>query len=272
VAGLKPRLRLDELLLEAELTQQKYLVVEGPTDASFFRTWLATIAKRSVTVSSIDDVDVPTGEVFCLGLNDGNRSRVIAVAAASRGRSVDIRCVADTDCGHGVDKHNYEALLWTDYPGLESYALTLETLGVVCELHAGGRLPAVDILLPELARILREIFAVRCHHEHLPKPNYRAGFTTRPPRLDSFDVALTVDYYIRADIATYARSTSADPRRYAYGHDIAEVLFAVYANELKNGAGIANPKALETALLSALLIGDEYACEPLFDSLSRWAA
>lgn len=223
-------------------------------------------------VTSIEEVDVPTGEVFLLGLNDGNRSRVIAVAAASSGRSVDIRCVADRDCGSGVDKHDYETLLWTDYPGLESYALTPEALGIFRELYAGGRLPAVDVLLPELARVLREIFAVRCHHEHLPKPSYKAGFTTRPPRLDSFDVTLTVDHSIRADVASYVRSTSADPRRYAYGHDIAEVLIAVYANDLKNGAGIASSKALETALLSALLIAGAPTSEPLFDSLSRWAA
>lgn len=268
----KPKQTLNELLLEAQLTRQKYLVVEGPSDAGFFRTWLRSVVSGNIIVTSVEEIDVPTAEVISLGLNDGNRSRVIVVSRRALGRPCNLMCVADRDVGQDVDAHSQETLIWTDFPGLESYTFTLETLQVICDVHTGGRLPAAAELHEGLRQILCELFAVRAQHNHLPKPNYRAGFTTKPPRMDAFDVALTVDPRIRADIAAYPRPMAADPREYAYGHDIAEVMYVLFANELKNSAGLSSPRALEAALATAGFVGGAYEGSRLFDSLRAWAS
>ncbi|AUI51118.1 hypothetical protein [Arthrobacter crystallopoietes] len=269
-----PRIRVDELLLEVSLTSKRHIVVEGASDDRFFRAWAMDIAGgERVVVTSVERVDVAPQWLIDIGLNDGNRARLVFIARRAHEKSIDLRCVADRDCGHHVEENTYTTLTWTDFPALESYAVEESVLDRANLLSFAEKLPPASDLLPSLAFALGELFAVRSRNEHLPKPKYQAGFKNRNRSLMSFDVVAAVDMTIRSHVESYTRpSSNDDPRAYAYGHDIAELLLAVYGNTLKNHAGLSSRDAVEGALRSAIQAVGKYKDEPMFRGLADWVA
>lgn len=266
------RLSLDEYLLEASLSARKHIVVEGPTDRRFFDGWLLDVgAVGSVSVTAVEYLDVNDAEVLRRKLPLGNRARVLVVAAKASDEGVDLRCVADRDCGHDVETYTYETLRWTDYPALESYAVSVETLDRANLLGFAGRLPEGGQLLEALAHALREMFAVRVQHQHLPRPKFEAGLPVKGLLgLKSFDVRAVVSPALGKHVAEYARSKSSEPRDYAYGHDVAELLYAAFGNTLKNQLGLSKIEAVEAVLLSATQLVGSFRVEPLFSGLEEW--
>jgi hypothetical protein len=269
-----PRIKVDELLLEVSLTSRRHIVVEGASDDRFFRAWAKDVAGgERVVVTSVERIDVAPQWLIDNGLNDGNRSRLVLIARRAHEASVNLRCVADRDCGHHVEEHTYATLAWTDFPALESYAVEESVLDRANLLSFAERLPPASDLLPGLAYALAELFAVRSRNEHLPKPKYQAGFKNKDRSLTSFDVAAAVDVTIRSHVVSYERpSSNDDPRSYAYGHDIAELLLAVFGNTLKNHAGLSNRDAVEGALRSAMQVVGTYKEQPMFKGLADWVA
>ncbi|MCC9144117.1 MULTISPECIES: hypothetical protein [unclassified Arthrobacter] len=178
--------------------------------------------------------------------------------------------MADRDTGYGIEEHQYATLLWTDYPSLESYAADIPTLERANLLSFAGRLPPAREVFEGLRHALRELYAVRAKHPHLKQPNYDAGFPKKGKDLSKFEVAKTVDPSIASACAKYDRSSEEDVRRYAYGHDIAALLLAVYGKELKKNAGLHTPDAVEGALKSAVQAVGSYKSEPLFVRLADW--
>lgn len=267
-----PRQKLSEYFLEIRLTKAKHIVVEGRTDQNFIQAWLDDLGEAAsrAAVVTVDSLEVPTTDVLAHGLTDGNRGRVIVVAAKASEGGIDLRCVADRDCGHDVATHNYETLLWTDYPAMESYAVDARTLDKANLLSFGGHLPSAGQLLGQLAFALSELFAVRRQHQFLPNPDYKAGLRDRRATLDQFDVAAAVSVEVRPLVAGYERPSGKDPREFAYGHDIGELLLAAYGNELRNRAGLMGLKAVEGALRSAIQAAGTYVDERLFVLLREW--
>jgi hypothetical protein len=269
-----PRIKVEELLLEVSLTSKRHILVEGASDDRFFRAWAKDIAGgERVVVTSIERIEVPSQWLIDNGLNDGNRARLVVVAGRAHAASIDLRCVADRDCGHNVQEHTYATLVWTDFPALESYAVHESVLDRANLLSFAEKLPPASDLLPGLAFALGELFAVRSVNEHLPKPNYQAGLKKNGASFASFDVAAAVDVTLRPHIESYMRpSGSDDPRTYAYGHDVAELLLIVYGNTLKNKVGLSNRDAVEGALRSAIQAVGAYKEEPMFRGLAAWVA
>lgn len=268
-----PRLSLNELLLEISLTSKRHLVVEGASDARFFRAWAYDVpCGERLVITSVDDIEITFDDLDAMGLNDGQRSRVVYVASQAAESQFDMRCVADRDCGHQVDDHSYATLLWTDYPAIESYAVDEATLNRANLLSFGGRLPEASELLPNLTYALRELFAVRLQNEHLSAPRYASGFGRVPRLLENFDVASAVEGRLRADVAGYPRPQGEDPRSFAYGHDVGELLLCAYGNALRNQAGLSTREAVEGALLLAMQVVGSYRGEPLFQGLEEWVA
>lgn len=268
-----PRQRLREYFLEIKLTARKHIVVEGRTDERFVKAWLRDIdAQSNVVVTSVENLEVPVVDVVAIGLNEGNRSRVIVVAARASAEAVNLRCIADTDCGKHVEEHNYETLLWTDYPAIESYAVDEATLDKANLLSFGERLPSADQLIGPLAFALGELYAVRCQNEDLPKPNYKAGLPGQSASLAEFDVKAAVQVSLRKKVGSYPRPDDPDPRKFSYGHDIGELLLAAFGNALKNQAGFRTVEAVEGALRSAIQAAGSYVHEPLFVHLREWIA
>lgn len=266
----RPRQKIKEYLLEASLSRKKHVVVEGPTDLHFFATWSQEIA-NPVTVVEVGSIHVDDELIISHGLAVGNRSRVICLAVAAAEQKSDIRCVADRDCGHHADEFNIETLAWTDYPALESYALSVEILDIANQLGLSRKLPEADEYYEELCFALGEIFAVRKMHPHLPRPNYSLGLKKGATSLNDFEVTKFVDGPDRAKIKDYPRSQDPDPRTYAYGHDLAALLMLKFGNKIKNQAGIQKVEALEGILRLAILAARTYRQEFLFTELESWA-
>lgn len=272
MTGAPPRLKLDELFLEIRLTSRRHIIVEGPTDQRFLQAWLHDVdTKNTVAVTSVEMLDIATDSVLALGFGDGNRGRVVAAAAHAAAAAVDLRAVADRDCGHHVSEHAYATLCWTDFPALESYALDAATLERANLLSFNEKLPNGAELLALVAPALRELFAVRTANENLAKPDYKAGLKSGGS-LANFDVAAAIHISLRKDVPGYARSASSDPRDYAYGHDIGELIFGEYRNTLRNQVGLNTASAVESALRSAVQAVGSYKNEPMFVQLREWIA
>src|SRR5699024_3585490 len=100
-------------------------------------------------------------------------------------------------------------------------------------------------------------------------PNYTAGFKKGLGNMD-FAVAATAAAAIRHEIPEDELPNHPDPRSYAYGHDIAGLLLAKYANALKNKAGLRSQSAVEGALLMAVQAVGPYKSELLFKRIYQW--
>lgn len=268
-----PRIKASELFLESRLTKHRQIIVEGSSDRRFITAWAKGLGiNEIIVVTAVGDIDVDSKDLFELGLNDGNRARVIALAKNSHAASIDIKCIADRDCGHNVEDHSYPTLLWTDYPALESYVVEEDVLDQANLLNFGGQLSNGATLLSELSFALGELYAIRTHHEHLPGPKYKAGLKNGR-KLSSFDVTAAVQPDVASLCANYPRPGSARaPKTYAYGHDVSELLMAAYGSTLRNKAGLATREALEGVLMSALQVVGLYKSERLFISLEKWIA
>ncbi|WP_291380178.1 hypothetical protein [Demequina sp.] len=266
-----PRQRPSELIREAQLTRSKVMVVEGHDDKRFFEEWLQTVLPTGrVTIVPVDFVDVDPQEVIRRGLNEGCRSSVIVLAHLAQAHVAEILCVADRDTGAHCDEFAVASLRFTDFPALESYCLDQVTLNTVRNVALREKIPPVADFMPGLEFALRELFAVRCMHPNLPKPNYAKGISKQGTGLMGFDVAAAMEPGMSALCASYERTTSTDSRSYAYGHDISELLFAQYKNQLKNGCGIARPEALEAVFRIAMLATKSFEEEPFFKSIIEW--
>jgi hypothetical protein len=266
-----PRQRVEEFLLEVGLSERRHIVVEGPTDARFLRAWLESIGlEGAAEVTTVGSLDVPTHRVLGLGFQDGERGRVVVVAQLACESDVDLRCIADRDCGHGVDAiRGCDILLWTDFPAIESYVVDQPTLDKANLVSFEERLPEAKTLLPMMGFALRELFAVRLKHENLPEPKYSAGLK-RGTSLAQFDVGATVSPHIAAAVDEYVRPTAPDVRAVAYGHDVAELLWAAYPNVFKNQLGYKSRETLERALLGALLLSRSCFEMTLFREVEAW--
>ena len=270
---------LDEVATQIDLEGIKIVYVEGDTDQRFYTTW--AIKRLNVTktelgrlnkilIQSVSDVDTTTLPDDD-NLNSGsNRTKVIRLAKEAHSRNINIRCIADRDVGHDCETLNYPTLLWTDYPALESYAITPQILDSLNSLHLNNSLPESEELIPQLSFALRELFAVRQANKHLPQPKYKKGLE-KNSTLDTFDVSKTVLHETICSIPANRRpSKSDDPRTYSYGHDIAELLMAAYPGKIKNrkNGAIKDVAGLENAMRNCILMYCDN--EGLFVSLHAW--
>jgi hypothetical protein len=90
--------------------------------------------------------------------------------------------------------------------------------------------------------------------------------------LCNFNVQAAVEVSIRSQVKNYERPSAKDPRYFAYGHDVGELLLAAYGNQIKNQAGMRTLSAVEGALRSAVQAVGAFIEEPLFAGLADWIA
>lgn len=269
-----PRILISELMREAQLTKRPNLIVEGQSDKRFFGTWISGFANdRDVAITCVDNIEIPVGELDALGLNDGNRSRVICMASKAdlAGCGQLFRCVADRDAGHGVENFNLETLLWTDFPAIESYALEPRVWDYANQISFNGLLPSSEQLWRPLDRALSELFSIRVQVEHLSAPNVGKGFTTKEKRISDFDARLTIESGVLGRIEWRLYSpVDSDIRERAYGHDIANIIFEAYRQKFKRNLHITGVGAIENALKSAMLYTREHENHDLFRLIREW--
>ena len=98
------RRTFDELVVRYELEPSICdIYVEGLIDKSLIEWFLneSDLETENITVYEIDTVDIPTNELFELGLNDANRSRLIVFAiklqTILKSQLPNVICIADKD-------------------------------------------------------------------------------------------------------------------------------------------------------------------------------
>jgi hypothetical protein len=271
----KPLQRLSEFAAEVRFTGSKYLVVEGRRDRGFFTQWFAGLEFDGVarpTVVAVGGLEIGAGDLSSLGLNDGERSRVVFVAVFADAEKLDlVRCVADRDAGHDLSRFMASTLLWTDFPALESYGFEPAVLDALNHLFFGDRLPCGEKLVALMSPMLLELYAVRMHNEHMPRPDLSKAVSMKKGQF-RFHVASAVPPAIAPMVSTYTRPTFADARSHSYGHDIGALLFVLFGNVVRTQVGIKDQDILEDMLRAAFLMTADLKALPLFREIADWAA
>lgn len=259
-----------------EIIQSKYLMVavEGYSDKHFYESWASSrdLGSRLAAVC-IDSLEVSPELLHRLGLTDSNRSRVLAVCAELSSNSDRFRGIVDRDTGQDLDRELPDCLLVTDYPAIESYALgtkVFETLNkIVLHENFGGS----EDLLKDLTVALRDLWEIRLQNPNLEQPNYKSGMKGAGG-IGEFDsraatgireIVLPSDDGVESEVVE-------DIRHYAYGHDIAALIFSADQNYFKNRRKFSGPESLEASFMAAIAMSSHLDDELLFRSLADWLA
>jgi hypothetical protein len=171
------RRKLDELVARYVLEPSLHDVyVEGLTDKSIIQWFLdeSNLDTKNCTVYEIDTVDIPTDQLFALGLNDSNRSRVIFLAFQLQ-RLFEttslphVVCIADRDFDDLIGSSSIESelLLFTDYTSIEMYLFDSNIIEKFLRLALRkDDLEAVKII-KNIGPILEEFFLFKAANQSL---------------------------------------------------------------------------------------------------------
>lgn len=263
-----PRAKLQEIARESQLTGQRFLFVEGPTDRLFFTRWIETASHEPISGLSIltaDGVDVGWQELDSVGLTEGARQRVIWISLKFPGDRSRVICIADLDCGEFEATFANEVLKWTDFPAVESYGCSAPALDILNESFLRGHLPSGADVIDDLREAFVDLYRIRLHNPGIDHPSAQAGFKS-----GAWDPSRTVPATIASKLEAFAAPEFNDVRQYAYGHDVALLLLGRYGNEIKNGAQIRDPRLLEDLLRASILLSGSFTNSRLGNALAEW--
>lgn len=269
---MNERKTLAEFRHELNLSLDKHLVVEGYSDSSFYTAWLdAHDSLDGVSVQVVGTIEVKNELVRKLGLPDAERSRVIALSGEVQEFHEKVLCVADRDTGIGVDEFQFKTLAWTDYPAIESYVMHPKLFRIAHRICLQAKIKEATELHEELTSALLKLWRVRVKHPHLEAPNYKKG-VKNGAGLGGFDVVAAVGFDDKISGGDMSEESSCDVREISYGHDIAGLLFAAYATQIKTKLQYSGVDSLERSLRASILSTAELASERLFIRLKNWAS
>jgi Protein of unknown function (DUF4435) len=168
------RRRLQELIARYELEPSLCDVyVEGLTDKYLIQWFLDKLGIDNYAIYEIDTVEISTNELFQLGLNDSNRSRVIALALQLgdyfRGNLPSVTCVADRDFDYllGSSEFDSDLLLFTDYTSIEMYLFNSSVLEKFVQLALRTHNLTSFQIIRNITPILEEMFLLRATNHDL---------------------------------------------------------------------------------------------------------
>jgi len=263
-----PRVLIQEVLAESRLTGRLFVIVEGPTDKRFLSQWLQQTApefSQILTVMTSQGVQVEWEQLAEIGLSEGAKQRVVWISLQIPTGSVGVACVADLDCGLLSDRFDAEQLWWTDYPALESYGFEPNTIDTLNRMFLSEQLPAGESVVGLVLPMLRDLYRIRLHNEDIEDPLVEKGFGK-----SGWEPERTVPPHIAARLQEFEVGETNDPRKVAYGHDIARVLLGNFAAEIKNRAKIADPSILETSLRASILLSGAFTQSALAHRMLEW--
>lgn len=269
--AIAKRKLLRELQLELRLSGDKHMFVEGHSDKRFFEAWLENqgIASR-VAVQVVGSIDISSFDLEAVGLPDAERSRAMFLASRNRDLEGVLLCVADRDTGTKVDEYEFGTLAWTDYPALESYIMRPSIFRAMHKVILDERIDLANVLHAQLSIALRRLWLLRCEVPNLPSPNYKKGMIEKGA-ISSFDPGAASGRTVKSTEVGTEVWPEEDACQFAYGHDIAGLLFGAYSGILKNTLGFSSPEALERAMRASMVGSEELENEPLFIRVKEWA-
>jgi hypothetical protein len=292
------RRKLDELVARYVLEPSLHDVyVEGLTDKSIIQWFLdeSNLDTKNCTVYEIDTVDIPNDQLCELGLNNGNRSRVIFLAFQLQ-RLFEttslphVVCIADRDFDDLIGSSSIESelLLFTDYTSIEMYLFDSNIIEKFLRLALGkDDLEAVNILT-NISPILEEMFLLRAANqslsygmEWLAPASLRGCFKRRKGGQIEFDSKDFVEKYLNKNKRYSEKSAFLDKvkelrnkniseiRNKIRGHDFID-LFCWYIDPYlpKDKKGFSDPEIVLGTLRCCLDV-DYLMQEKLFQELTR---
>lgn len=281
------RRTLDELLTQYELhPHTRDVIVEGREDAHFFGDFLRNCGGLSDIDYHIfpvsDRVDLPPTQVIGAGFEDGERGRVLTLAAFVASWDVAQRlcvtCIADADRAYLRDDLPVsDVLLVTDLGGLECYALTPRILSKFIAVVLRQNEPDGPWLLSVVQPILVSVFLARAalhisltghglteeqiKKHALNQSELDVSLVKRAlPQGQAGDQLYSEVHEVLVDLR--ASVPVDDPRKAIRGHDIAPVI----VNVLRLRNDYAHHETVERALMGCVERADiEHL--PLFKKL-----
>lgn len=262
------RSKLHEVIRESHLTGRLFLIVEGNDDRRFIQNWLQARQGNlpsDLTVLTADGLDVDWEMLAVHDLTEGAKQRLIWAGLQLNTSVSNVRCIVDLDCGHLLRRFPEALVWWTDFPATESYGFREETLNMLNDLFLSGQLPDGNTVIHQALPALRDLYGIRHSVEDVETPKVSKGFGKQ-----GWDVSRTVAPHISAKFPEYVVPVFEDPRSYAYGHDIAEVLMGMYPNEIKTNAKVREVSVLERGIALASIATGAFDSSPLASKIVAW--
>lgn len=258
------RRSIDELVLRYTLQPRIIDVfVEGTLDRDVMKT---ADERGDAVVCTIDVVDVPPPLLHAVGLSNGHRQRLLALASALESRRIEqrCRCVVDRDVDHWFkDVRDGPIVRWSTFCDTECHFAS-EDLLVRVATTAGGVPPVrARPLVQGILDVCRRLYTVRLafkecdvRFDSLPVDRYVRFDAGRPSlSVNSYVDALLMkvgstarrDEILRA-MRDWCEKTEGDVRHACRGHDLT-VLIA--KGILKSGGKrvVATQEAIERLLV-----------------------
>jgi hypothetical protein len=169
-----PRRTIEELEAIYSLEESfRDVYVEGSTDQSFFRWFLDQSGLKATRVYVVEDIEISAEAVTALGLDIGNRGRVVALAhalerIAGGGTLPQATCVVDRDLDRFLSiEWTCTCLLFTDYTSLEMYVCNNAVTERFVRLYCGKAVIDPTEVISQVIRIAEQLFALRLARKKL---------------------------------------------------------------------------------------------------------
>lgn len=165
-----PRRTLPELAFIYDRDpRRRDVYVEGPSDASVIKWFMAYSGIPNVAVYPIESIEVPDGELLSAGLKTGNRGRVQYLAAVLATSSAEkAACLIDADFSIlRNEPRSVPPLFQTDYACMEMYyfaSANLRKFFAICCNRADW---PVEEIINALVTVLQEFFLCRFANDDL---------------------------------------------------------------------------------------------------------
>lgn len=194
-----PRRTLQELSLLYENHPERCDVyVEGPFDKSITVWFIRQCELESVSVYTIEAIEIPDDEIIASGRKANNRERVVFLSSfLDRYSAERATCIVDADFSHLFGEENIpEALMLTDYSCMEMYFFTHGSLSKFLSLCCQRNEWPVNDIMKALSAVLQELFLFRFANERL---NWRMDLLdkVRCMKTSGWSIVFDRDEYIK---------------------------------------------------------------------------
>ena len=263
-----PRRTIESLIAKYILEPTiRDVYVEGPCDRDVIRWALTLSGNKNAQILEIDTVEVPVAKLLALGYTDGNRQRVLALAAILEQRlgaeTRQVSCIVDTDCDSLLGVPIPGAfVLPTDYTCMEMYLFENAELERFLVLALGRDAARVAAIIAHYVFVLQELFLIRAANQTtglgLPWLDF-----TKCCEIDGDELRFNIDEFVnrllnegqlrdhKGDLLAMVDSLRArmrpEPRHQMHGHDFVRLL-TWHSRRCVPRAGL-NEKALLIMLL-----------------------
>lgn len=293
-----PRRLLTELLTRWQLTHEKLLVVEGPSDRRMISLiqdeghFTDPFAGLGVVEADAIDISAETLQRYDQ-VGTGAKQRVVAFAReVERHAAADgFRGVVDRDFDLflGLD-HRSPALLYTDGATMMSYLWSPEVLRRLLILFScESKFPSkqeIHSLFASIGVVATELAAVRLVGLRHPEWALHIHASTRALAIENFVLQIDIlrylgqcrlprDYFDQAATAvSEARIELAEhePNDVACDHDLLWLLAYTIREFSAASRRVVDESVVSGGILSAGIMNETLPSQPLFATLAQWAA